>query len=161
MRLEDSVNLSQRFSQFFIIIARILFLIYFLFPHKVQIEYFCFKFRFPLVKRLVSPVIEPEDSTLPIITQPALDIIDNHQYNDVPCIYGHTADEGNLIDVSRLLATTDSWECNGFLPFHMNLDLESQLARKLGEKIKQKYFTGGEINKNDLQRVSCSYHVLV
>lgn len=102
-------------------------------------------------------MIEPQDTTLPIITQPALDIIDNHQYNDVPCIFGYTADEGWLIDVSRLLATTESWDCNSFLPFHMNIDLESQLARKLGQKMKQKYFKSGEINKKDLQKVSCSY----
>lgn len=99
-------------------------------------------------------MIEPEGAISPIITKSAKEIIQSGHYNNVPCIFGYNADEGLLTNVDDLIDSQNGWDFAAFLPFQMNICQESDLAKVLGQKLKDKFTANGVDLKTALHRVS-------
>lgn len=110
----------------------------------------------PATKRLIGPAVEPRGTPSPIITEPPIDIITAGQYNDVPCMFGYNADEGISIDFHPHLKHDfeNEWNFENIVPYHMNIEQGSELAKHLGENIKRKYFANGEDKEENLHAVS-------
>lgn len=112
------------------------------------------QFALPAFKRLVGPSVEPPGTPESVITQPAIDIITSGQYNDVPCIFGYNADEGISIDfVPQYDSYLERLDCRDMIPFTMGIDRESELAKTLAARIKEKYFGDGIGTRKNLHEV--------
>lgn len=92
-------------------------------------------------KRLIGPVIEPVGTPRAVITRPAIELILEGDFNDVPCIFGYNADEGLGITTSpEKIPDMQTWNCTDAVPYLMQLNPMSELVTELGKDIRNKYF---------------------
>lgn len=97
--------------------------------------------------RMIGPVIENEKADAPLLIKNPTDIIRSGKYNHVPIMIGFTSREGMLyeIDTKRLhgeVKFTNNFET--FIPCDLNIPKNSELSKRLADKIKCFYYGSEE-----------------